>query len=183
MNLVHLTGQLVALCGGAVACYAALFLYENEERRVQNVLENWWIKVHDLEIVAIGRHLAILRTAANLAQSWLDSLFGPRLISLNGVGVSACLSLISLIGILGAMGAAGIEIITINEFARFLVPVEMWQILLVLAVLSASIAVSVARPRFGWLAGVCALAYVSGASFLAPGGTRSWGAALSPPLW
>lgn len=88
--------QVLSFVAGCILCYAALFLYEDEARAIQNVLEEWWVRVDDLRAVAVKRHIALLRISAEATTSFLDRLFGKRLVSLQAVAVSGTLSLVSL---------------------------------------------------------------------------------------
>jgi len=87
--------QILAVAGGALLIYGSLFLYETEERQIQNTLEVWWIRINDLHNAAIGRHTALIKGAANLAGASLDHIFGKRLVSLRAISVSGLLSLAS----------------------------------------------------------------------------------------
>lgn len=88
--------RLLIGLSGCVLLYAGAFLYENEERQVQSVLETWWIRVNDASHRALSWHVSLMKAAANLATTCLDRLFGKRMLSLQAVGVSGCLSLVSL---------------------------------------------------------------------------------------
>jgi hypothetical protein len=88
--------RIVALTSGSLFCYGAAFMYENEEAKVQNILENWWIRVDDLRRLAVSRHSAITRTSAEFAGTVLDRIFGKKIISFRVIAVAGCLSLTSL---------------------------------------------------------------------------------------
>lgn len=88
--------RALSIAFGALFCYGAAFLYEDEEAKVQNVLEKWWIRIDDLKRVAVSRHSAITRTAAEFAGTILDRIFGKKIISLRAIAVAGCLSLASL---------------------------------------------------------------------------------------
>lgn len=97
MELILLILRALALVGGACACYAALFLYENEEKELQNALERWWIQIDDLSKKSLSRHAAFAKVAAQLTEGGLDYWFGRRLLSARFVVVSTAASLISLL--------------------------------------------------------------------------------------
>ncbi len=88
--------RALSIVFGAILCYGAAFLYEDEEAKVQNILENWWIRVDDLKRVVVYRHSAITRAAAEFAGTILDRIFGKKFISLRAIAVAGCLSLTSL---------------------------------------------------------------------------------------
>src|SRR5689334_4085828 len=92
--LLHVL-RVISVLAGALMVYGSLFLYERDERKIQNILETWWVRIDDARLEATGRHTAVTRAAANLAQSGLDRLFGRRLLSLRAISVSGLLSLAS----------------------------------------------------------------------------------------
>ena len=71
-------------------------MYEDEESKVQNILEEWWIRVDDLKQLAISRHVAVMRTVAKFAGTGLNRIFGKKILSVRVIAVSGCLSLASL---------------------------------------------------------------------------------------
>lgn len=75
---------------GLVLFYASLS-YETEEGKIQNLLEEWWIKVDDYQRQALSKHIAFLKMLALVTTRVLNHLFGPSLLSLQAVGVSLCL--------------------------------------------------------------------------------------------
>jgi hypothetical protein len=79
-----------------VSLYAALFLYEDEQGRIQNRLEEWWVKLSDRRGVALSAHARFMRGVAEVAVAGFDSLFGRRLLSLQALSVSLGFSGISV---------------------------------------------------------------------------------------
>jgi hypothetical protein len=57
---------------GSVSLYSGLFLYEDEEGKIKNVLEEWWIRVDDAGQSAIRMHTRFMRATAVLARSLLN---------------------------------------------------------------------------------------------------------------
>lgn len=80
---------------GLLLFYASLS-YETEEGKIQNLLEEWWIKVDDYRQQALSKHIAFLKMLALVSTRILDQLFGPSLLSLQAVGVSLCLCSVCL---------------------------------------------------------------------------------------
>lgn len=78
---------------GAILIYVAFFLYEDEHGKLQNKLEEWWVRVSDLQTAAVSRVTALLQTMAAVATEVLDLLFGDNLISLRAFGASLCYSI------------------------------------------------------------------------------------------
>ncbi|MFZ0819576.1 MAG: hypothetical protein WAM91_05870 [Candidatus Acidiferrales bacterium] len=93
--LYHLS-RLVAGCQGALLIYAGLFLKEDEERKVQNLLVKAWSLIDDAEKAAISSQTAFMRTVAQLTTRALQRVFGEKLFSVRSLGVSVCLSMASL---------------------------------------------------------------------------------------
>jgi hypothetical protein len=86
--LLHFLG-LVIIC-------AYLFLYEDEEGKVQNKIEEWWIKLSDKQNVSRSKVAAFMQEVARLTGSGFDLLFGRSLVPLRVVPISIYLSLASL---------------------------------------------------------------------------------------
>lgn len=74
---------------------AALFLYEDGEGKIQNVLEESWIRLMYTRDSALSKEAAFIRGIARMAGRGFDSLLGDRLWSFQMVGVSICFSLAS----------------------------------------------------------------------------------------
>lgn len=80
---------------GLLLIYCAVFLHEDEEGRIQNLIEEWWIKVDDNRKQAISRSASFIKVAAGIADRSLSRLFGQRLFSARVVCVSICYSIAS----------------------------------------------------------------------------------------
>jgi len=69
------------LCGGLglllIGC--ALFLYEDDEKKLQNYMEEWWIRVDDLKAQAMSGQAAFGKTVAEATKSGFDGIFGKKL--------------------------------------------------------------------------------------------------------
>jgi hypothetical protein len=89
------------LLTGVFCLYTAIFVYENEDKEIQNKLEDMWIKINDRRNSLLSRHTVFMRVVALYLTAILNRIFGSKIISIRAVGVSACLSTISfcLIGI------------------------------------------------------------------------------------
>lgn len=73
--------------------YAALFLYEPEQGKIENRLEEWWVRLDDQRDAAVSRHTAFMREVARLVGQGFDRLFGHQLFSVQAFGVSSALSM------------------------------------------------------------------------------------------
>lgn len=82
---------------GFLFIYAALFLYEDEEGVWQNRLEKWRYAVGRKKESSMAGVAQFVRSIAALTGRIFDRLFGYQLISLRGIGVSACYSIASFL--------------------------------------------------------------------------------------
>src|SRR5579872_995736 len=80
---------------GAVLIYVSVFTYEDEDRRIQDRVERWWIRLSDKQRESRSRVAAFMQEVARLTGEGLDGLFGRRLLSVRFVVVSIYLSLAS----------------------------------------------------------------------------------------
>jgi hypothetical protein len=80
---------------GAVLICAGLFLYEDEEGRFQNKVEQWWVRLSDIQKVSRSRVAAFMQEVARLTGKGFDRLFGQPLFSPRVVPVSIYLSFAS----------------------------------------------------------------------------------------
>lgn len=81
---------------GAVFICAGLFLYEDEEGKFQNKVEEWWVRLSDTQSVSRSKVAAFMQGVARLTADGFDTLFGRHLFSLRLIPVSIYLSLASL---------------------------------------------------------------------------------------
>lgn len=88
---LHALPMAAGLC---VLCVAA-FTYEDEEGRLQNTLEGWWIRLDSKRKNSTSRAAAFLKSVAGTTESLFDALLGRRLLSLRFVVVSALFSIAS----------------------------------------------------------------------------------------
>lgn len=95
-ELLILTSRLLGLIAGLVLIYVAIFLYEDEAGKIQNVLENMWLKIEERRSVAMSRQLAFVRISSGLAENAFDRVLGRKPISKRSIGVSASLSIASI---------------------------------------------------------------------------------------
>jgi hypothetical protein len=75
--------------------YSGLFLYEDQERRLQNTLEDLWVRVTDRQRAAVSRHVSFMTEVARLEASGFDRVFGKKLLSLRALSTSICFSVVS----------------------------------------------------------------------------------------
>jgi len=93
--------KCVSFASGVIITYAAVFLREDEESNIQNILESWWIRLDDIERTARGRRAVFSRKLVLFASKFLAALFGKRIVSFRAAGASACLSMAGLLAVYG----------------------------------------------------------------------------------
>ena len=75
------SGRLLIFCFAVLLIYIAVFLREDEEGKLQNRLEELWIRISDRERVALTRHGTFLRSSLSIYNRVLLFLFGRTLFS------------------------------------------------------------------------------------------------------
>ena len=79
---------------GLLLLYAAFFLYEEEQQRVQSAIEDLWIRI-DEQGATPDRAGAFFQAVAGIAVRVIDRIFGPSSLSLQSFAVSTNLIFIS----------------------------------------------------------------------------------------
>lgn len=87
-----------------VLLYIGIFMYEPEEKGLQNRLQDAWIKIDETADRSVSRHTAFFRVTTDRVLALITCIFGHSLRSLQAIGVSACLSLGTLAIIASAAG-------------------------------------------------------------------------------
>ena len=91
-NFVHILLRTLAGIAGLLLLYVAFFLYDDEEARLQNRLEQIWKRIDVLQSSAMSREGAILQGVSRTASATLDRLLGNKLLSLRSLAVSMAFS-------------------------------------------------------------------------------------------
>jgi hypothetical protein len=78
---------------GLTLVYLGAFIYESEQKKLQNRLEDLWLKVDDLNAAGLKKRAAFMVVVAQITTSSFDAVFGPDLISLPCVGASMAYAL------------------------------------------------------------------------------------------
>jgi hypothetical protein len=94
-SLINLLFFFLRVFGSVLIC-AGLFLYEDEEGKFQNKVEEWWIALSDKQKASRSRIAAFMQEVARLTGRGFDRLFGQSLFSLRVIPVSIYLSIASL---------------------------------------------------------------------------------------
>jgi hypothetical protein len=85
----------LSVAAGCLLLYVAFFIYEDEQKVLQNVIETAWIRIHDASQGALRIAAQIFSEAAELLTRALDRLFGERTLSLQAFAVSYNLANVS----------------------------------------------------------------------------------------
>jgi hypothetical protein len=64
---------IATLVLAALLLYSSAFLYEDEEGKIQNIVEGWWVRLREMESTALSKQAAFTRTVATVANSWFES--------------------------------------------------------------------------------------------------------------
>jgi hypothetical protein len=96
MQVFHILLRILSGIAGALLLYMAFFLYEDEEARLQNRLEQVWRRINALQSSAISKEVAFLQGVTRAASAILDRLLGHQLVSPQSITVSMAFSLASL---------------------------------------------------------------------------------------
>jgi len=93
--LAHFYHAFIGLIG-LLLLYAGLFLTETEEGKLQNRLEELWIRVDDFQSKALNRQAALLRQVSRLSADGMTRIFGQKLLSLKSVASCLCFAVSSV---------------------------------------------------------------------------------------
>src|ERR1017187_811850 len=94
-NILHILLRILAGIAGALLLYVAFFLYEDEEARIQNRLEQIWKRIDALQSSAMSKEVAFLQGVTRTTSAILDRLLGHKLLSAQSIAVSMAFSLAS----------------------------------------------------------------------------------------
>ena len=78
-TLIILTLRILAVISGIILIYAAFFLYEDEQGKIQNFLEDLWIRIDDRRNTALSKHATFMQVVAKYISTIFDRVFGDRL--------------------------------------------------------------------------------------------------------
>ena len=80
---------------GVVCIYAAVFLRETTENKIESTVFEWWVMIDDAQRATRERVATFMRGVARLTARGLDWVFGPKLFSLRMIPLSVYFSLAS----------------------------------------------------------------------------------------
>jgi hypothetical protein len=152
MQIFHVAIRGVAFICAMCLLYGGFFLYEDEECKIQNRLEDWWIRLSDRSDEALDRHVLFMQEISRLASTLMDKLFGDELLSVRAFSVQTCYSIASffvavLVGFArhGAFAHLGDDY---QSFVNVLAAALLCVIVLVLVLVGS---VPAFRPRLAWV--------------------------------
>ncbi|MBC8740411.1 hypothetical protein F6X40_27520 [Paraburkholderia sp. UCT31] len=88
MNWGDLTLRILSGATGALLLYAGLFIYEDEEKAIQNKLENWWLDFTKLHGTVISKQTEISTFAVTKVRDVFDRLFSSNVWSRHAICVA-----------------------------------------------------------------------------------------------
>jgi hypothetical protein len=109
-HLAQLVMHPALILLGVFCLFTGLLLHTDEEGKIQNWFEDFWVRVDDYQQLVLSRHTAFMVQVAKFETKLLDSLFGSELWSLRAIVVSVCCSVASFgLGMLIIGHASGEE--------------------------------------------------------------------------
>ena len=87
--------RILASIMGFLFVYIAVFLYENEQGKIQNKLEDVWVRIDDAQKYSLSKHTVFVNTVAGFLTKTFNLLFGIKLLSLQAIGASICFAVLS----------------------------------------------------------------------------------------
>lgn len=94
-HFTHIGLRVAAALVGAVFL-AAVFLFEDEEGKIQSRLEAWWVGIEVTRVTALSSTARFIQAVAALSGRAFDAVFGKKLFSVRAFAASVSLSLASV---------------------------------------------------------------------------------------
>jgi hypothetical protein len=89
--------RLCAFILGCIAFYLAFFLYEDDQGKLQNRIENLWVSVHDRARETDSLFVALINKSTRAVVSVSNVFFGKKLFSVQMVSVSMNASMLLIL--------------------------------------------------------------------------------------
>jgi hypothetical protein len=102
LHFLHLLLTPIELLLGLFCVLTTILLCPGEEGQIQSKVEDFWVRVDDYRQLALSKHAAFMTQVAKLETSFLDKVFGPKLISGHALAVSFCCS-VTASAVVGAL--------------------------------------------------------------------------------
>jgi len=93
--------KTASLLFGSLLLYIAFFMYEDEQGKLQNRIENIWIAVNDKQKASADKATVLFNKVADVVRRVLNRILGTKLISIQMIGVSSSASFASILGLVG----------------------------------------------------------------------------------
>jgi hypothetical protein len=155
-HIAVLVARVLIACLGFLLIYIALFLHEDEEGKLQNRLEELWVRIDDLQEKALSKQTVFLQELLRLLNRAFDTLLGEKLFSLRSITVSFCYSWASAMflencSIRLRTGARGVSIIA--DVLDWLWPVLLFALGTVAGALKGKLYTDFMMGLWGFIAG------------------------------
>ena len=96
MEYLWISLKILAFISGIFLIYLGAFLYEDEEKKINNKLEDIWLSLDDTSKGLSSKLRAFVKKVGNIIYSGLRALFGEKLLSLKTFLTSLLLSISSI---------------------------------------------------------------------------------------
>ncbi|WP_157634229.1 hypothetical protein [Burkholderia ubonensis] len=96
MIFVHCVVRLFTGGAGLLLLYVAWFIYDDEEKRLQNKIELWWVEFDDSRKRMMTRQAAFASVISRRASGVIDRIFRGTMSSTDSIATAACLSIASV---------------------------------------------------------------------------------------
>jgi hypothetical protein len=87
-----IASKILAIVVGCATVFAALFMYEDEEGKWQNRIDELWVAIDDRARITGRKTVALLNKMSDVVTAGLDRVFGQRLLSFRSLGASTSYS-------------------------------------------------------------------------------------------
>lgn len=122
INTIVILFRFLLISASVFCFYIAFFLYEDEEGKLQNKLEEWWVKISDAKSTSLSLQTRFMRHVSGLVCSWIDRIFGKQLFSFQSAGSSLWHSL-AIFSFLSLLLALSHKAGNITNFSFFIVQI------------------------------------------------------------
>lgn len=95
-HIAHQLARPIEALLGLFFVVTGIVLYPSEDGVIQSKLEDVWVRIDDVQQVALSRQARFLQSVATIETDWLDRLFGHKLFSFRSFASSACFSAASV---------------------------------------------------------------------------------------
>jgi hypothetical protein len=93
--------RIISAIIGFSFLYMALFMYQDQAGRIQNRLVNLWVRVNARHEEFLSKQSTLIKSSADIAEMGMRWLLGEKLISLQFIVISSCMSIASMGLIIG----------------------------------------------------------------------------------